>query len=95
MTSTGSPLVGEVVRDPGTSTTKFYVRDAEGLECYALLADLSGLFPKPQMNRSTALHCADGRTGTAVLSMNQPTMQVTMIYAIKGGEEGKVTFPLQ
>lgn len=82
------------MREPGATSVKYYVRDANGMECYALLADSTNLFPKPTMNRTVPLHCADGRQGTALLSLNQPKMVVTMIYSIKGGEEGSVTFPL-
>lgn len=94
MTKSGSPLVGEAIREAGATSTKYYVRDAKGMECYALLADSTDLFPKPTMNRTVPLHCKDGRPGTALLSLNQPKMTITMIYSIKGGEEGSVTFPM-
>lgn len=88
----GSPVVGEVVRDHMSMSTKYYVRDTSGMNCYALLADSTDLFPKPQMNRQTTLHCADGRKGTAILSANQFRNQVTMIFKAPGGQEGVVTF---
>lgn len=90
----GTPVIGEAVRDPNTRSTTYYVRSATGLDCYALLMDNTNLFPKPEMNRKTTLHCPKGRKGTALLSANQFKQRVTMIFVTPDGQEGVVEFGL-
>lgn len=91
-TDQGGPLAAEVVADPTGKANRIFIRSPANWECSAKFA--SSKPPVRRLNRNIPLLCNDGRSGTAVLSLNQQQQQMTVSFRLSDGEAGQVIFGL-